>query len=172
MLALCTIYKCKYRNVNTTLFPSTHSKSEDYQIFDVYGNVWRHSVSVLTVLEGFKTHPAYEDFTLPTIDGKHNHILGGSWVSLGNCANLAARLGFRRHFHQYAGIRYVSSPNNDYHKSVPLIFDNTMMGKEITEHYTVFKNDALPMVMTQMPTVKNWPAKFGELAANQINNIS
>jgi surfactin synthase thioesterase subunit len=30
-------------------------------------------------MKGFKTHNAYQDFTLPTIDGEHFHILGGSW---------------------------------------------------------------------------------------------
>ena len=65
------------------------------KVFDISGNVWRHSVSVLTIMEGFKTDPFYTDFTLPTIDGFHNHILGGSWISLGNCFNHNARYGFR-----------------------------------------------------------------------------
>ena len=80
-------------------------------VYDVSGNVWRHSVSVLTVMNGFRMDPIYDDYTLPTIDGFHNHILGGSWISLGNLANLNARYGFRRHFYQYAGIRYVNSIN-------------------------------------------------------------
>ena len=100
------------------------------KVHDISGNVWRHSVSVLTIMEGFKTDPFYNDFTLPTIDGFHNHILGGSWISLGNCSSLNARYGFRsgkiwlsnvflnvwrrRHFYQFGGIRYVSS-QNDYH---------------------------------------------------------
>ena len=87
------------------------------KVFDISGNIWRHSVSVLTIMEGFKTDPFYNDFTLPTIDGLHNHILGGSWISLGNCANLNARYGFRRHFYQFAGIRYVCS-DNTYHDKV------------------------------------------------------
>ena len=65
------------------------------KVHDISGNVWRHSVSVLTIMEGFKTDPFYNDFTLPTIDGFHNHILGGSWISLGNCSSLNARYGFR-----------------------------------------------------------------------------
>ena len=58
------------------------------KVYDISGNVWRHSVSVLTVMDGFKTHPVYDDFTLPTIDGEHAHILGGSWISVGNPANI------------------------------------------------------------------------------------
>lgn len=103
------------------------------KIFDISGNVWRHSVSVLTVMDGFKVDPFYDDFTLPTIDGYHNHVIGGSWISIGNCANLNARYGFRRHFYQFCGIRYVCS-NNDYHKKVPKLFDGILIGKHITEH--------------------------------------
>ena len=42
---------------------------------------------------------------------EHFHILGGSWQSTGNVANLQARYGFRPHFYQFAGIRYVVSEN-------------------------------------------------------------
>ena len=47
------------------------------------------------LIQGFKTDPFYTDFTLPTIDGFHNHILGGSFISLGNCYNFNGRYGFR-----------------------------------------------------------------------------
>jgi len=134
------------------------------KVYDISGNVWRHSVSVLTIMEGFKTDPFYNDFTLPTIDGFHNHILGGSWISMGNCANLNARYGFRRHFYQYAGIRYVCS-DNDYHDRVMKIFDGNNLGKEITSHFTNFTDHTL----IQKKPIKNWPQRFGQLAADQIN---
>ena len=35
------------------------------------------------VLPEFATHHLYDDFTLPTIDGEHDFLLGGSWASLG-----------------------------------------------------------------------------------------
>ena len=75
-------------NLNNYCSPSSvyhhhgYLGKERMKLFDIYGNVWRHSVSVLTVLNGFKVHPVYEDFTLPTIDGKHNHILGSFSFSL------------------------------------------------------------------------------------------
>ena len=65
-------------------------------------------------MDGFRVDPVYNDFTLPTIDGFHNHILGGSWISLGNASCVSSRYAFRRHFYQYAGIRYVASENT-YH---------------------------------------------------------
>jgi 5-histidylcysteine sulfoxide synthase len=135
------------------------------KVFDISGNVWRHSVSVLTIMEGFKMDPFYNDFTLPTIDGFHNHILGGSWISLGNCSNLNARYGFRRHFYQYAGIRYVSSENK-YHDKVMRIFDGVTIGRQITEHFTHFKDN----VFIQKKPVENWPERLGQMAAEQINN--
>ena len=135
------------------------------KVYDISGNVWRHSVSVLTIMEGFKMDPFYNDFTLPTIDGFHNHILGGSWISLGNCANLNARYGFRRHFYQYAGIRYVCS-DNSYHDKVMRIFDEPSIGRQITEHYTDFTDP----VLVQKKPVANWPARLGQMAAEQINS--
>jgi len=134
------------------------------KVFDISGNVWRHSVSVLTIMEGFKTDPFYNDFTLPTIDGFHNHILGGSWISLGNSSNLNARYGFRRHFYQFAGIRYVCS-ENDYHDTVMQIFDGVAIGQQITEHFTNFTDQ----VLMQKKPLRNWPEKFGQMAAEQIN---
>jgi len=134
------------------------------RVYDISGNVWRHSVSVLTTMEGFKTDPFYNDFTLPTIDGFHNHILGGSWISLGNCYNVNARYGFRRHFYQYAGIRYVCS-QNDYHDRVMKIFDEKSVGQQMSEHFTDFTDTTL---LTKKP-ISNWPRQFGQLAAEMIN---
>ena len=114
----------------------------EHKIYDISGNIWRHSCSVLTVLDGFKAHKVYDDFTLPTIDGHHNHLLGGSWISLGNCANVGGRYGFRRHFYQWAGIRYVESENT-FHETVPIIFGekNNLIGQSITENYSNFNFD-------------------------------
>jgi len=134
------------------------------KVHDISGNVWRHSVSVLTIMEGFKTDPFYTDFTLPTIDGFHNHILGGSFISLGNCYNFNGRYGFRRHFYQYAGIRYVSS-QNDYHDKVMQIFEGNNIGQQISEHFTQWKDATL---LAKRP-IPNWPEQFGQLAAETIN---
>ena len=135
------------------------------KVYDISGNVWRHSVSVLTIMEGFKMDPFYNDFTLPTIDGFHNLILGGSWISLGNCSNLNSRYGFRRHFYQYAGIRYVSSENT-YHDKVLRIFDGATIGRQISEHFTQWTDS----VATQKKPVENWPERLGQMAADQINS--
>ncbi len=77
--------------------------------YDVIGNVWQWSRTPIYPFEGFKVHPIYDDFTVPTFDGKHNLINGGSWISCGNLATQKSRYGFRRHFYQHAGFRYVES---------------------------------------------------------------
>jgi 5-histidylcysteine sulfoxide synthase/putative 4-mercaptohistidine N1-methyltranferase len=76
-------------------------------LFDVVGNVWQWTETPIYPFDGFAVHPIYDDFTTPTFDGRHNLIKGGSWISSGDEARLAARYAFRRHFFQHAGFRYV-----------------------------------------------------------------
>ena len=77
--------------------------------YDVIGNVWQWSRTPIYPFDGFRVHPVYDDFTVPTYDGKHNLIKGGSWASCGNLATAQSRYAFRRHFFQHAGFRYVES---------------------------------------------------------------
>lgn len=77
--------------------------------FDVIGNVWQWTETPTYPFDGFRTHPIYDDFTVPTFDDRHNLIKGGSWISCGNEALTESRYAFRRHFFQHAGFRYVVS---------------------------------------------------------------
>ncbi|MBW2733422.1 MAG: 5-histidylcysteine sulfoxide synthase [Deltaproteobacteria bacterium] len=79
------------------------------ELYDVVGNVWQWTETPIYPFEGFDVHPIYDDFTTPTYDGQHNLIKGGSWIACGNESRKAARYGFRRHFFQQAGFRYVVS---------------------------------------------------------------
>ena len=76
-------------------------------IYDVMGNVWQWTESHMVGFKGFKPHVAYDDFSLPTFDGKHNIMKGGSWASSGNELMKHSRYAFRRHFYQHAGFRIV-----------------------------------------------------------------
>lgn len=76
---------------------------------DLTGNVWQWTETPIYPFPGFRVHPIYDDFTTPTFDDRHNLIKGGSWISAGNEALLAARYAFRRHFFQHAGFRTVVS---------------------------------------------------------------
>ncbi len=77
------------------------------EFFDVVGNVWQWTQTPIYPFDGFAVHPHYDDFSVPTFDGRHNLIKGGSWISCGNEALKSARYAFRRHFFQHAGFRYV-----------------------------------------------------------------
>ncbi|WP_308389382.1 5-histidylcysteine sulfoxide synthase [Acidithiobacillus sp. AMEEHan] len=81
------------------------------EFFDVVGNVWQWTETPIYPFEGFRVHPYYDDFTVPTFDQRHNLIKGGSFISLGNESQKEARYAFRRHFFQHAGFRYVQSSN-------------------------------------------------------------
>ncbi len=83
------------------------------KVFDAVGNVWQWTQTQMDAFEGFFTHPWYDDFSLPTFDGKHNLIKGGSWISTGNEILLESRYAFRRHFIQHAGFRYVIGSGED-----------------------------------------------------------
>ena len=76
-------------------------------LYDVVGNVWQWTGTPIYPYQGFEVHPCYDDFTVPTFDGRHNLFKGGSWISCGNETLASARFAFRRHFFQHAGFRYV-----------------------------------------------------------------
>ncbi|MBX2879677.1 MAG: 5-histidylcysteine sulfoxide synthase [Granulosicoccus sp.] len=77
--------------------------------FDIVGNVWQWTETPIDALEGYEVHPAYDDFSTPTFDGKHTIFKGGCWSSTGNYAIKDARYAFRRHFYQHSGMRYVEA---------------------------------------------------------------
>jgi 5-histidylcysteine sulfoxide synthase/putative 4-mercaptohistidine N1-methyltranferase len=76
-------------------------------IYDLRGNVWQWSETHMDAYEGFEVHFAYDDFSTPTFDTKHNLIKGGSFISTGNALMKHSRYAFRRHFYQHAGFRVV-----------------------------------------------------------------
>jgi 5-histidylcysteine sulfoxide synthase/putative 4-mercaptohistidine N1-methyltranferase len=98
---------------------NTHKHGDFY---DVIGNVWQHSRTPMYPFDGFKVHPVYDDFTVPIFDAKHKLINGGSWISCGNLATQKSRYGFRRHFYQHAGFRYIQS---NYKEKVRVNMYNT-----------------------------------------------
>jgi 5-histidylcysteine sulfoxide synthase/putative 4-mercaptohistidine N1-methyltranferase len=89
--------------------PVDHFPATAGGFHDVIGNVWQHTETPVDAFQNFRVHPLYDDFSVPTFDLQHNVIKGGSWVSTGHEATTDARYAFRRHFHQYAGIRYVET---------------------------------------------------------------
>ncbi len=136
--------------------PVNHYKQGDF--YDIIGNVWQWSRTPIYPFDGFKVHPIYDDFTVPTFDGKHNLINGGSWISCGNLATQKSRYGFRRHFYQHAGFRYIES---NYEEKV------------VTDYYTT---DSIVTQYchfgwgTNALGVENYPAKCANIALEMMQD--
>ncbi|GFO10818.1 5-histidylcysteine sulfoxide synthase [Plakobranchus ocellatus] len=77
--------------------------------YDTMGNVSEWVEDQYNGLPGFNTHYLYDDFSSPCFDGKHNVIMGGSWISTGDYGSRFARIAFRRHFFQHCGFRLAKS---------------------------------------------------------------
>jgi len=126
--------------------------------YDVIGNVWQWSRTPMYPFDGFKVHPIYDDFTVPTFDGKHNLMNGGSWISCGNLATQKSRYGFRRHFYQHAGFRYIES---NYEEKV------------VTDYYT---SDSIISQYCHFGWgdnrlgVENYPAKCASIALEMMKD--
>ncbi|MBL4637888.1 MAG: 5-histidylcysteine sulfoxide synthase, partial [Proteobacteria bacterium] len=103
-------------------------------LYDVIGNVWQWTETPIYPFDGFKVHPFYDDFTMPTYDGRHNLFKGGSWISSGNESRRASRYAFRRHFFQHAGFRYVIADSEV--ETVSSNYENDKLLSEYAEfHY-------------------------------------
>ena len=86
----------------------------DTGFYDTYGNVWDWTECHFNGFKQFETHRVYDDFSTPCFDGRHNIIMGGSWVSSGTSASRYGRYAFRRHFFQHAGFRMVEAVNREH----------------------------------------------------------
>ncbi|XP_060556826.1 uncharacterized protein LOC132717387 isoform X2 [Ruditapes philippinarum] len=95
---------CNHNMAYGSSSPVNMYKPNDCGFYDVFGNVWQWTEDQFNGL-CHDTHWLYDDFSSPCYDGKHNVILGGSWISTGDEASRFARYAFRRHFLQHAGFR-------------------------------------------------------------------
>jgi formylglycine-generating enzyme required for sulfatase activity len=43
------------------------------------GNVWQWTETPIDEFQGFRVHPVYDDFSVPTFDTRHNIIKGKAW---------------------------------------------------------------------------------------------
>ena len=110
---------------------------------DTSGNVWQWVEDHFNGLPGFRTHAFYDDFSSPTFDGKHNVILGGSWISTGDEASVFARYAFRRHFFQHCGFRLARSCDASDNQTVRLPVRLIEKGVYVLNHGVDSKYNAL-----------------------------
>ncbi|KAL3870051.1 hypothetical protein ACJMK2_042668 [Sinanodonta woodiana] len=110
----CDIIFSENKEINHNLHHGSSTPVDMYPptelgFHDVFGNVWQWTEDHFNGLDGFSSHWLYDDFSTPCFDGRHNIILGGSWISTGDEASRFARYSFRRHFIQHAGFRIAKS---------------------------------------------------------------
>ncbi|PNW80150.1 hypothetical protein CHLRE_08g380000v5 [Chlamydomonas reinhardtii] len=87
--------------------PVTELPPSEKGFYDTFGSAWEWAEDHYAAFPGFKVHPFYEDFSAPCFAGKHQLILGGSFISTGQLASKFARYQFRPHFFQHATFRLV-----------------------------------------------------------------
>jgi 5-histidylcysteine sulfoxide synthase len=103
--ALPANYNAQYASASPVdFYPANHAG-----VKDLFGNVWQWAEDQFNPLDNFKVHPMYDDFSTPCFDGKHQMILGGSFISCGHEATHWARFHFRPHFFQHAGFRIAAT---------------------------------------------------------------
>ncbi len=147
-------------NINLEGFASSVPVNtyEQGGFYDVIGNVWQWSRTPIYPFEGFKVHTIYDDFSVPTFDGKHNIINGGSWISCGNLATQKSRYGFRRHFYQHVGFRYVQSQYDEK------IMTNSYTTDSIISQYCHFGWGENRL------GIENYPAKCASIALEYMKD--
>jgi 5-histidylcysteine sulfoxide synthase/putative 4-mercaptohistidine N1-methyltranferase len=112
------------------------NRFENNGFFDIIGNVWEWTETPINSFNGFTVHPLYDDFSVPTFNGKHNLIKGGSWISTGNEVIRSSRYAFRRHFYQHAGFRYVESSQEPAKMAELSVYETDQMVSQYLEfHY-------------------------------------
>lgn len=119
-------YNSKYNfNLNyTTASPVDFYPANSKGVRDIFGNVWQWAEDQFNPLEGFKAHHLYDDFSTPCFDGKHQMILGGSFISCGHEASKWARFHFRPHFFQHAGFRIAATLDGSHDNGSTKILQN------------------------------------------------
>lgn len=104
--------------------------------YDVFGNGWQWCEDSFDPLDGFKVHDYYTDFSEPCFDGRHNVIMGGSFISTGNLASPFARYHFRPHFQQHSGFRTTRGAGSAVHtRAGPAADDNVYETAASVEQY-------------------------------------
>lgn len=89
------LQKAHYKDLKTTSeFKANYNfkfSTPENVSSELYGNVWHWLEDQFNPLSEFSVHPYYDDFSSPCFDGKHQMILGGSFISCGDEASHFSR---------------------------------------------------------------------------------
>ncbi|XP_077861879.1 uncharacterized protein LOC100373045 [Saccoglossus kowalevskii] len=134
---------------------------------DITGNVWEWMADHLNGFPGTETSFLYDDFSAPLHDGKHNMMLGGSWITNGTTASKYCRTGYRRHFFQHAGFRLARSVTTDV--VLPLRLINTpvfILGRGVSKIVATVKHSKIDKCFGRSTN-----AQYYEESESRLNNI-
>jgi 5-histidylcysteine sulfoxide synthase/putative 4-mercaptohistidine N1-methyltranferase len=150
-------------NENLKLYSSVPVDTYSFNgIYDVVGNAWQWCDTNIYPFDGFEVHPIYDDFSVPTFDGKHSLINGSSWASSGNLIDPYSRYAFRRHFYQYASFRYIINDK----KEDKLTDDNIYETDNLVSQYCEFQYG------DKYFGVENFSIAISNIAKNYIKHNS
>ncbi|MCB0370205.1 MAG: putative 4-mercaptohistidine N1-methyltransferase, partial [Bdellovibrionales bacterium] len=146
--------------------PVRAGQPNDKGFYDTFGNVWQWCEDYFHPLEGGAPHPYYDDFSAPCYDGKHQMMLGGSFISTGDEASIWARFHFRPHFFQHAGFRITLGEQEDIKHQDYKFYSYESM--EMVNKYMLMHWGTLDQIYTKMPKVTipevvQLPVKCAEL---------
>lgn len=152
-----------FANINLECYgsPCPVNEFEHSNFYDVIGNVWQWTNTAIDQFDGFKVHPLYDDFSVPTFDGKHNIIKGGSFISTGNEILPYSRYAFRKHFPQHAGFRYIEVDELETNTTIKT---ETKKPQQINQIYKTMIDKLLPNVKKRSKMIC-LGCKTGALAA-------
>ena len=142
---------------------------------DVFGNVWQWCEDTFNPLPGFEAHPYYEDFSTPCFDGRHQMIMGGSFISTGDEAEPTARFHFRPHFFQHAGFRWVqgaeeSSASTAFH---PGQYESSeLLSQYLLLHFAETKEVLLPSLKDRsVETALGFPRRCSQAVVEACHRL-
>jgi 5-histidylcysteine sulfoxide synthase len=147
--------------------------------YDIMGNVWQWCEDHFNGFDLHKTYTIYDDFSTPTFDGRHNVIVGGSWISSGSLASYWSRFGFRRHFMQHAGFRVVRSKSETPVRLIDVEVFILGLGEEANPtsvarvHPRSFSRSSNPQFYNDLPPViyNNLLLNYGTPEQIDPNNV-
>jgi 5-histidylcysteine sulfoxide synthase len=158
--------------------PVNFFPANKWGVNDVFGNVWQWTEDQFNPLDGFKVHPLYDDFSTPCFDGKHQMILGGSFISCGHEASKWARFHFRPHFFQHSGFRIAAtldgSTDNEstkLKKSTEYIHPRRQNILDQMQQANWWKNAQQPMEMKETELHEYWGKTVNAILEVEKNRV-